>query len=248
MDLISIATNFVGFVPGTIKFMRRWWSFRRPASKVLEGFLDNDVSAKVFIKDLMVPDNTLRAPKLFSVEGSFQQANPNIGIVWPEVEARGLAEVFNMLGQLDKYQNINVIPMSEGYEDWQGNILVLGAQAMKCREFYRTMDEVGYGVDEERIYNVETSETIVAPDQEYGYGVIIKARNNNSSSHAAPAFLLGGFGTLGTEAAIHYFSSHIADLGKEFGNDCFSIIVRVRLGSGRQTVRRMMEHTIRFHR
>jgi hypothetical protein len=112
------------------------------------------------------------------------------------------------------------------------------------------MDFVGYGVDEDRIYNCDTGATIINPssDTNHGYGVIVKARNNTAGSNGETAILLGGFGVLGTEAAIHYFCLNIASLGKEFKKDYFSIVVKARITGGKETVTRVRGKTRRFHK
>lgn len=237
-NIMDILLSFVSFVPSLFKWIIKWWKFNRPAGKILGGMTDNDLSLNIFVKDLVVPQNTSTSPKLFSQEGMQMQANPNIVKVWPEVEARGLAEILNLLGQLDKKDKIDLVEMSKGYDEWDENLIVLGAQALKSREFYRIMKNVGYSMDEKEIYDTENNQPI-NKSPEYGYGLIIKAKNSAVKGGKGVGILLGGFGTLGTESAIYYFCKNIDILGKKFGKNDFSVVVRARINSGRESVERL---------
>ena len=229
----------IQFVPAVFKYCWKWWTFNRPAGKVLEGFVDNEKISKIFVKDLMVPDNTSENPKLISREGSILHANPNILKVWPDVEAKGTARLLNLFGRLGKKDKLEIVEMSEGYNSWDCNLIVLGAQSGKSGEFYNIMENVGYKMDGHNIYESET-ERVIKREDGYGYGLILKTKNNQlAENQKGIGILLGGFGVLGTEAAIHYFCNNIGILGKEFGNKSFSVVVRARIASGAQSVERV---------
>lgn len=188
---------------------------------------------------MIVPENTREQPKLISQEGLSKMYHPNISKVWPEVEGRALADIFNLFGELGKTQKLDVVEMSEGYDQWNTDMIILGAQAIKCRDFYVVMDEVGYKVDDYNIYDHSTNEKIPR-DSEYGYGLIIKAKNPQKSNGGI-GILLGGYGTLGTEA-VHYFVNNIASLGKEFGSKSFSLVVRAKISAGKESARRIKKY------
>ena len=133
--------------------------------------------------------------------------------------------------------------MSKGFDVWDKNMIILGAQAMKCMDFYEVMDNVGYNVDEDHIYDKDSGEIIEREDG-YGYGLIIKARNPQMEN--GTGILLGGYGVLGTEAAIHFFIKNIAKLGKEYGSNCFSLIVRAKTSAGKQSVKRIKKYDKSF--
>lgn len=226
--------------------IKRWWVFNRPAGKVLCGIVDNEVKLRIFVKDLLVPENTPEEPKLFSMEGLMRHINPNISIVLPEVEAIGMAKLLNVLGRLGKKDKIDIVKMSEGFHLWDSNLIVLGAQSGKSREFYEIMEHVGYEMDDANIYDRQNGD-VIQREEGYGYGLIIKAKNKKlPEGRRGLGILLGGFGTLGTETAIHYFCQNIAFLGKEFGKDYFSLVVRARVNSGCESVERVGQYDKSF--
>jgi hypothetical protein len=245
MEYFSFALEVLKEIFTGFKKLREWWRLKLPAGKVLGDLLNNKTILKVYIKDLIVPNNTLDTPKLISQEGKLTQINPNIEKVWPEAEARAVAELFNLLGTLGKNKNISIVEMSKGYGEWDNNMIVLGAQAVKCREFYELMEHVAYGVDDNNIYKFSNKEAINVNHRIYGYGIILKAKNPQNNNK--PAFLLGGLGILGTEASVYYFYKNIASLGKEFGKKEFGLVIRARISSGEQSATRLKNLDIVFN-
>lgn len=242
--LSNLFFTVIQFFPSIYSYIVEWWKFKRPAGLVFGNLMNNKKTLLIFVKDLIVPNNTFAEPKLFSIEGNVQQANPNIGKVWPEVEGKGVGLLQNLLGQMGKKDKIEIIEMSKGYDLWDSDFIILGAQAIKCREFYEVMEKVGYYVDEKSIYNKETGKPIEM-EQGYGYGLIIKAEKSNPQDKIN-GILLGGFGVLGTAAAIYYFVHSVNKLGDEFGNNAFSIVVRAREASGEQSTVRLKKYDKQF--
>ncbi|OGM27035.1 hypothetical protein A3E13_03000 [Candidatus Woesebacteria bacterium RIFCSPHIGHO2_12_FULL_40_20] len=242
-------SSFSQFVPDVIKFLIsliksviRWYQFTRPSKKLLGKLVDNKNLVRIFVKDFIVENNTINSPKLFSQEGPTTQAHPNIEKVWAEAESRGIAFLLNLFGELGKRDKLEIVEMSRGYDIWDTDMIILGAQAMKCMDFYEVMEDVAYSMDEQHIYNKESGEIIPREEPEkYGYGLILKAKNPQMSKRGI-GILLGGFGVLGTQAAIYYFIKNIANLGKEFSNKSFGLIVRAKVSAGEQSVKRLKNY------
>lgn len=223
------------------KSVFHWYSYTRPSKKLLGKMVDSKSLLRIFVKDFIVRDNTGGSPpKLISQEGPTTQEHPNIEKVWAEAEARGVARLLNLLGELGKKDKLEVVEMSRGYDFWDTNMIVLGAQARKCMDFYEVMEDVAYSVDEQHIYERETGRT-VNREPEYGYGIILKAKNPQMIG-GGTGILLGGYGVLGTQAAVYYFIKNIANLGKKFGNRSFGIVVRARVSAGEQAVKRIKRY------
>lgn len=239
MEYLGIIWDIIKLVPKAYSAILEWWNFKRPASKVLGRIINKKIEVKIFIKDFIVNDNVHSSPKLSSVEGPTTQLHPNIEKVWAEAEARGVAELLNLLGNMGKRSNLEIVEMSSGYDTWDKDMIVLGTQAKKCMDFYEVMENVAYSVDEKDIYDKETSK-VIQRENGYGYGIVLKARN--PQMEIGIGFLLGGYGVLGTQAAIYYFTKNIAELGRLFGDKYFGIIVRAKVSAGKQSVNRLTKY------
>ncbi len=242
VSIIQLLLDTLKLILSGWKSIKHWYSYSRPAKKVLGDIADNKLLTRIFVKDFIVKDNVFASPKLFSTEGPTTQAHPNIEKVWAEAEGRGVARLLNILGELGKRDKLEITEMSRGYDSWDSNMIVLGAQAMKCMDFYEVMENVAYSMDEDHIYDKESGQIISRDEPEkYGYGLILKAKNPKMDGKGI-GILLGGYGVLGTEAAIHYFIHNLANLGKEFGNKSFGIIVRAKVSAGQQSATRLIKY------
>jgi len=115
----------------------------------------------------------------------------------------------------------------------------------KSFDFYQSMQGVCYRIDGQGIYDSQSGKEVVR-EKDFGYGIILKARNPFKPGSAGVAFLIGGFGVLGTAAAAYYFKENLVRLGKEFGRDCFGVVVRAPVTAGEQAVERLRSLDKRF--
>jgi hypothetical protein len=214
-----------------------WLKNTRPISLVLEGVANNKAKTRIFVRDFIVPNNLL-----FTSDqncNSFSSIK-NIQYVWARVEGIALANILNVLGQINKKENIEIVEMSKDTGLWDSNIIIIGAQAQKCFDFYRTMEKVAYRMDAEQIRDGVT-DSIIPREDGYGYGIIIKTINPYVPKNNGIGILIGGYGVLGTEAASYYFRNHCAELGNKFKKKSFGIVVRAAITAGAQSVERLSQ-------
>jgi hypothetical protein len=76
---------------------------------------------------------------------------------------------------------------------------------------------------------------------------VIKASNPLYVHGGGVAFLIAGYGTLGTAAASYYFREHYQSLGRQFKKDCFGIVIRAPVTAGEEAVERLLEWDRRIH-
>lgn len=210
-----------------------------PAKKLLGDFVDNNAPCKLFVRDLILESGS----KVLSIEPRVGVGCvPNVPVLWPEVEGLGISYVLNVLGNVGKTKNINIVKMSEDKGEWNANIIVLGAQAQKSFDFYTHMNKVAYSMDGQHIYNQRHK--IIEMENGYGYGLILKAQNPSKDNGFG--FLIGGFGVLGTLASAYYFRTNFKKLGKDFGNKPFGIIVRCPITAGEEATQRLSKYDISF--
>jgi len=222
-----------------IKRLAKWRRETVPAVKVLGTIADNDEICTIFVRDLYLKEGS----KVLAVEpGRGIGEIPNVQELWSDVEGRGITYVFNALGQVGKRHNISIIPMSQDPGIWNTNIIVMGAQAQKCFDFYVRLQGVMYSMNANNIFDKETG-AVVEREDGYGYGIILKARNPYKAGGVPGiGLLIGGYGTLGTAAAAYYFRERLEDLGKRFGAHCFGVVVRASITAGEQSVERLSQY------
>jgi hypothetical protein len=221
----------------------RFWRETRPSRRLLGGIADQGEPCKIFIRDFMNPG----ASPILSVEaGRPMGVVPNVPKLWADADGRGATSIFNVLGQVGKTQNIEIVQMSQDIGEWNSHVIVIGSQANKSFDFYRLMQNVAFRVDALNICDAVSGE-IVKREPEFGYGVILKCLNPfKTAGRRGIGILIGGFGILGTAAAAYYFREHFRQLGREFGDDYFGIVVRAPVTAGEQAVERLEKWDRRF--
>jgi len=229
-------------IPSVLKFIdliRRWWRNSRPARKLLQGIADQNEKCKIFVRDFLITEGA----ELYSIEPRLGIGRvPNVHELWPDVEGRAVGNLLNIFGQIGKTKNVEVVRMSQDTGDWNCNVIILGAQAQKCFDFYKNMRNVAYRADAENIYDNTTGE-IVEREDGYGYGIILKALNRfKTEGTQGIGILIGGFGVLGTAAASYYFKENFGRLGKQFNRNFFGIVVRASVSAGEQAVERLSNY------
>jgi hypothetical protein len=229
-------------IPGVfviIDKIKKYWQNSRPAKKLLQGIVDNNERVKIFVRDFLITQGT----SLYSIEPRLGIGTvPNVQELWPDVEGRAIGNLLNMFGQVGKTKNTEIVRMSQDHiGEWNCNLIVLGAQTQKSYDFYKNMQKVAYRMDGTEIYDNTTNE-IIPREASYGYGIILKTRNPLKPKGQGIAFLIGGFGVLGTAAASYYFKENFQKLGKEFGEKYFGIIVRTSVSAGEQATERLKKY------
>lgn len=238
-NLIAGAVIGSLLIPITFKIIKRiqlWWVDTRPKNLLFGEIVKPRSKVKIFVRDLYLSDDS----KLVSISPNVGLGLvPNIDHVWPDVEGIGSSFILNVLGDVGKTKNIEIVRMSQDKGEWATNIIVLGAQAQKSFDFYDSMENVAYSMTADSILDCDGKVVERKDATSYGYGIILKAKNPYIRNGLG--FLIGGYGVLGTSAAVNYFSSHYEDLGKEFGKDYFGILVRAKVSAGVESTERLKE-------
>lgn len=238
----AIASAIFWVVGSLLHKFYLWWITSRPSNLVLGDMAKNDEQCLIFMRHLFIQNTAPQTTPLFEVVPRVGTGRvPNVGDLCPDVDATTLSNFLNVLGQAGKKRNIRIIRMSEDKGEWNGHIVVIGGQSQKSVDFYRLMQNVFYKMDNTDIRNALTNE-IVPRENGYGYGLVLKAQNPQRIGKPGIAVLIGGFGTLGTEAASYYLREHLNELGKEFGPRNFGIVVRASISAGVQSVERLSKY------
>ncbi len=256
--------TWAGVLIGSVVVPALWWLLRRlrdwlytttPRAMVLGTIALNEERACIFVRDLQVQLHQLmpgmrqedRWPLLDKAParlgGGIEGRGINIPVVWADVDAQAVADLLNVLGQVGKIHNLQVVRRSEDGGNRDCHLVVVGGQDQNARHFYAHMQDVYYRMDDAGLYEAHAGVKL-APDPtgQYGYGVILKARNPDKiTGRPGLALLVGGFGVLGTLAASHYLRTHLRDLGVLFGRETFGVVVRASVAGGHQTVERVVE-------
>jgi len=214
-----------------------YWENTRPQNQLFGHLRFQEDKCQVFIRDFLID----RSSKLKVINPRIGIAEvPNVFQLWADVDGKATADVLNVLGQIGKTKNISIVKISQDTGQWNSHVIVIGGQGVKSFEFYRNFENVMYSMGDSQI--LDKNGKSIPREDGYGYGIILKARNPFKTEGDGVGFLIGGFGTLGTVVASHYFREHFKDLGKQFGSKCFGIIVRASITAGEEAVEKLNQY------
>jgi hypothetical protein len=227
----------IPFILYGMKYLIRFLRDSLPARKLLEGLAKNEERCIFWLRDAYQQSGS----HLLEVSQRGVGSIPNVMKWWAEVDSKAVADVLNVLGSQGKSENIEFHLQSENRNEWDANIVCIGAQFAQADLIFNECENVFYKIDNTNIIDVTKGQNIVM-ENDYRYGIIIKVKNLHKLKNPGVAFLIGGFGTMGTEAAGYYFRTHFKELGKKFGKKCFGIVVRAKVAAGPQSVERIKEY------
>jgi len=232
--LLGVLVTTVGLV---------WHKKSRPYRFILDGMASNNELCLIFIRHVFIED---AAPATTPLRERLPRygstvAVSNVRDLCADVDGIALANVLNVLGHAGKSENIRIMRTSEDHGDWNGHLIVIGGESQQSCEFCSAMQPIFYRLSSTDIYDT-TEDCCIPREPGFVYGVILKARNPKRAGRPGVALLIGGLGSRGTEAASYYLREHVDELGKEFGSNCFGVIVRASIAAGVESVERLTHY------
>jgi hypothetical protein len=220
-----------------------WYKKSRPYRLILEGMTHNNELCLIFIRHLFIVDVAPATTPLRECLPRFGITAPvsNVRDLCADVDGIALANVLNVLGQAGKSENIRIIRTSEDRGEWNGHLIVIGGESQQSCEFCSSMQPIFYRLSSTDIYDT-TEDCCISREPGFVYGVILKARNPKRAGRPGVALLIGGLGPRGTEAASYYLREHLDELGREFGSNCFGVVVRTSVATGVQSAERLVQY------
>lgn len=211
-----------------------------PTRRVLGDFIKNEEKCVFWLRDAYRQSGT----DILEISQHGVGVIPNVSKWWAEVDAKAVSDFLNVLGYIGKSENIEFHTLSQNRDEWDANIICIGSQYFSANKIFNDCDKVYYKINNRSIIKTSNNQ-IIKRERGYGYGIILKAWNPHKLPDGGNIFLIGGFGTLGTEVAGYYFRNNHKKLGKKFGDKCFGVVVRASVSGGPQTVERLEQYDIR---
>jgi len=220
-----------------------WYKKSSPHRSILEGMANNTEECLIFIRHLFIENVDAATTPLRECLPRFgiTAAVSNVRDLCADVDGIALANVLNVLGQAGKMRNIRIMRTSDDRGEWNGHLIVIGGESQQSCDFCGSMQPIFYRLSSTDIYDT-TEDCCIPREPGFVYGVILKARNPKKAGRPGVALLIGGLGPGGTEAASYYLREHLDDLGREFGCNCFGVVLRASVAAGVQSAERLVQY------
>lgn len=224
--------------------MRRWLVSIRPINLVLAGYRNSKKVILIFLSQLSRENNLnnhLHSTQNQLYISRFPKPLPlnqnNLGIrtyqnidpVWSQSDGQCAAEVFNLLGQINKHNGFRI---ADTLKDWNTHFSPIFSIGFNPK----TLDLMDYCSPinfklEANDSKLSIPEHNLALEAEYpsDAGILQKTFTTNSNT---PVFILAGLGTTGTEAAGKVLNENCIALGKLYGSGSFCVLFKTDITRG----------------
>lgn len=224
-----------------VKFLE-WWSRIRPSRLIFKDYLNKNSNVYIFHSQMSSADDDYNLKNNAKFITRYPQPTPtnhanlgkqekfNIDPVCSEADSECVADVFNILGLVQKTKNIYIGDLINDWNVWANPIFSIGFNP-KTRKLIERCDPIFFELTNAslKIKNTSISFDAYLPNDA---GIIQKTFDKESKN---PAFILAGLGTLGTSEAGFILKNNFVKLGKLFGNDPFCVFLTVKIDEGKNS-------------
>lgn len=221
-----------------------WLISIQPLNLVLAGFRKSKKDILIFLTQLSGvnnQNNQLQLTQNQQYVSRFPQPLPqnqkNLGIrtyqnidpVWSQSDGQCAAEVFNLLGQINKHNGFRIADTIRDWNDHFSPIFSVGFNP-KTHDLMNYCLPINFQLGANG-NNLSISGHNLALGATYpsDAGILQKTYMPNSKM---PVFILAGLGTTGTEAAGKVLNENCTSFGKLFGNGSFCVLFQTDITRG----------------
>lgn len=210
-------------------------STRLPRRAVLGDLAKNHIPCLLFVNHLFTPSRNgiygFCVPDYFPPHTTGQlDGRRNIPYVFATSDATAISDLFNAMGQVGRYENIEIVDPVTHWQQWDATIVCIGG-SFKADEIFRKVNDVPVKLDVDS-FRLPNCNRVLRATAGQDFGLICKATNPDNQHQM---WLIIGLGIRGTESAGFYLRNSLRLLGNLFGCSCFAVIVCTSLtGGGRQ--------------
>jgi len=220
----------------------KWWNSIRPSRLIFKDYLSKNSPVYIFHSQMSSADDNWNLkinPKYIT---RFPQPTPtnhaNLGVqqkfnidpVSSGADSECVADVFNILGLVQKTKNIFIGDLINDWNVWSNPIFSVGFNP-KTHKFIEQCDPIFFQLEGAslKVKNTNISFDSYLPNDA---GIIQKTFNRE---YKTPVFILAGLGTIGTSSAGCVLKNNFVKLGKLFGNNPFCVFFKVKIDEGKNS-------------
>jgi len=259
-DKITTILNFTGIadktvwqdvvisaflIPPMILFFKKlfeWWNEGRPSRIIFKNYLAENQHVYIFHSQMSSADdsyNKKENPKFIAIfpnptptdhTSLGVQRRKNIDPICSIANTECVADVFNVLGSVNKTKNIFIGDLIKDWNVWSNPIFSVGFNP-KTKKLIERCEPIFFEQmnGNLKIKNTNINFNSVLPNDA---GIIQKTLDKESKN---TVFILAGLGTTGTSAAGLILRNNFIKLGKLYGNDPFCVFLTTKIDEGKNS-------------
>lgn len=221
----------------------KWWNSIRPSRLIFKDYLSKNSLIYIFHSEMSGADDGWNFNQNQKYITKYPDPSPtdhtrlsvqrklNIDPVSSCADSECVADIFNILGLVQKTKNIYIGNLINDWNMWSNPIFSVGFNP-KTHKLIERCDPIFFELTQQGSLKVKGTninfDSILPNDA----GVIQKTFDKESKN---PVFILAGLGTLGTSEAGFILKNNFIRLGKVFGNNPFCVFLKVKVDEGKNS-------------
>lgn len=221
--------------------LRIWFVSLRPKNSLFQGYMSAKNDILIFLSQLSAADDQLRMKTNQKYVTRYPKALPNdrnhletqnyvnIDPIWSQSDGLCATEVFNILGQIKKYQGFRIADTLSDWNERSNPVFTIGFNP-KTRDLLNSCSPIDFQLNTDgTTLSIKEYELILDANYPNDAGIVQKTFVSNTN---IPVFILAGLGTTGTEVAGKVLNQNCVALGKLYGNRAFCLLFKTDITKG----------------
>lgn len=237
---VFLSAIFIPIAIYVFKTIGNWITIKRPGNLLLKGFRKQG-DVLIFLSQLFGTSNNTDVNRDQKFIAFYPNPLPNnknnqgtrhyinVNPVWSESDGRCATDIFNLLGRVDKTDNVKI---AETIKDWDRRevpIFSIGFNP-KTHDLITECSPINFSGLDRDVLKIDGHSIELNSRMPYDAGIIQKTflRDRN-----IPVFILAGHGMMGTELSGYFLKENFIILGKLYGDKPFCILLKTDVTKGK---------------
>ncbi len=238
---VVLSSLFIPFIFYMATKLRTWLVLLRPLNRLLAGYRKSKSDILIFLSQLSGSTNQHQLNPNQTYITHFPQPLPqnknnlalqkyyNIDPVWSQSDGQCAAEVFNILGQINKYKGFRIADTIRDWNKHSNPVFTIGFNP-KTRDLLTYCNPINYNLtNNDMNLSIDGHALVLGANYPDDAGILQKTFRKNTN---IPVFILAGLGTTGTEVAGQVLNQNSIALGKLYGNNPFCALFKTDITKG----------------
>lgn len=224
--------------------LRTWIISILPINLVLAGFRKSKKDILIFLSQLSAANNqnnqlqltqnqlyVCQFPQALPQNQTYLESRPyhNIDPLWSQADGQCAAEVFNLLGQINKHTGFRIANLQRDWTEHFSPIFSIGFNP-KTNDLINYCSPINFqlGANGDNL-SITNHDLVLGDTYPSDVGVLQKTYMSNSK---IPVFILAGIGTAGTETSGKVLNENCISFGKLYGSGSFCVLFKTDITRG----------------
>jgi hypothetical protein len=238
---VILSSFLIPFIFYSTTRIRYWFISLFPINQLYTGYRKSKTDILIFISQFsavnnqnqLIPDQSYIAhfprPLPSDINNLGLENYGNINPLWSQSDGQCSAEIFNILGKINKNKSFKIADTIKDWNKHTNPIFTIGFNP-KTKDLLNCCTPIYFElINDNSSLSINEIPSVLGSIYPNDAGILQKTFITNTN---IPVFILAGLGTTGTEAAGKVLNQNSAAFGKLYGNKPFCVLFKTNITMG----------------